>query len=475
MLRSRLEFLASLLLASLSLMWIALAKGMPLIHDDAVANIRAAFLKPVGLVRSHFYPGFIWLGTLGGNTSMMLFVFFQALISATLIYLFFKIESSAEFSKRRFLVYLFFLSVVSAISWNVSHITADFSAALLGISGYLVAFRWKRLSFHWKGFVCLAFVFSAVFHHSHLPIIFCASMLAFFLKSFLAPSFRRTFSPKILAILMGVSSLLFIFAQLLNHDRSRSAATIFLFGRMVYSGRVSEVLAEQCSQESPEKDFKLCKYQEDILTIHQHPSYFGPGRYLWHPSSPFQSVGGWTKSVEESKQIILISFLTHPIKNLVDTMKLTIEQAIRFGTMNFDDCYTRFPGSLRNLAESFRDLVPNHFSLSESLRGEKSNTQCVPSFYRWGRDYREKVAALFLAVMILVGLIGLWKRNAEASPVFFFSFLLSNAFVCSFFSGPTNRYQERVMILVLLWAMAKIDRRIFKPRRVGPAADPATF
>jgi hypothetical protein len=208
---------------------------------------------------------------------------------------------------------------------------------------------------------------------------------------------------------------------------------IFWFGRLVESGIVGGVLAEDC----PRADWKLCAYQAAMPKISDD--------LLWGVDSPLYRIGGWDDpgANREIASIIRRSLWTHPVDHIANAATLTARQFVTLATAN--NLAPIESWNLRHVLDTYTPWLIDRFDRSRQQQG----TADLSAWSAW-LVVPVSLAASF-ALPLVAGLR--WRHGRRREAVLaaaVFLALLGNAFICGEFSGPSDRYQARLAWLAPL-------------------------
>ena len=409
-------------------------------NRDAWEYLIKAFFPSSPFIRSIFYSHFIRAVTLGGNLGVMAVIWVQSLISCLMLYLLFKRNSSRKYTNLFYLLCVGILGLVTQWAWFISHIGPHLFGTWLAIGIYLLVFVSNKLSKLEVAFVSFCVILATICHQSFTPIFFAVMiMLSMMDRSFKSiPHFsmklRRTWMLWVFALFI-ISS-----AKLFSQEKSTDNVSFFLFSRMVKTGKVSQILKEQCDL----IPYKLCPYQNELL--HLQNNNFQSGAFLWDHSSPFESIGGWKESKSELVEIIKQSFIQHPFANLKEALTLTYQQLftfkIAFSRCNFDEAEIH-QSQLKKLAR-LSDRVP---IIYRSLVKIEDLENCVPQTMLKTEKFRVELSYWLFLILLATAVIGTLKSKPNAFTCYSVIFLCANALVSSFFGGLIDRSSGRMMIL----------------------------
>jgi hypothetical protein len=337
------------------------------------------------------------------------------------------------------------LNFASSMPWFASQLMPDIFTGLMGISLFLILFHWDKLGLKHKIAIGSIFIISMLVHSSHWAIGLSMVILWAFLL-FRHKRFRTN-------LIAGASllSLCFLIIPLTNLYYSgkffySQSTHVFILSRLIEDGLAQKLLTEHCR----DYPYSLCPYSRDLQR--KTEDY-----YLWDEKSPLQKTG-WVESSQDSWKMIKDSLFYYPYAHLKALASDTIRQFVTFDTgdnLNFlkEDKTASLAVNLaieRLPLEQFAQ-----YTNSQQLKGR------LIKFLNKIRPIHMLIGMLFLilAVLSAVWLIftkridNLWGRPDLSFLIFSLSFFMINGFICTVFTEVLNRYESRVIWLVILAVM----------------------
>jgi len=230
-------------------------------------------------------------------------------------------------------------------------------------------------------------------------------------------------------VLVFALSLLLLVAS--NFERtgevfvSRSG-TGFVFGRLVQDGIVQRLLDDTC----PQSGYRLCAYK-DVLPKTAND-------WLWGGPSPFNQLGGFDGTRDESRRMIADSLKRYPLLHLKTAVLSTLEQFVSFETGDGIEPLNDVP------LPTLERLSPHQ------VDGYKAARQQDEIEFRWINALQVPVGAVSILALAAIFVAAIVRRSWD-DRLFLSGFmllaLLGNAFICGALSNPHDRYQSR-----LIWA-----------------------
>ncbi|MEN0006342.1 MAG: hypothetical protein AAF798_19475 [Bacteroidota bacterium] len=442
--------IGALFFASLLLNFWAFYNRFPLVFPDTGTYLFSGFNNEPPADRPIFYGWFVRHLSLA--ESLYLALFFQALIMAYLIWLWVWYFGAKQYQRVQFLILVGILTFFTGASIQTSQLIPDSfaSTSILAVGLLLFAKNLSRWHF-WSSTVLL--ILSLVMHNSHNFILWSA----FVLLAILWWKQKGAIRSKAVALKLGAVLACLLIAQFAIPTAhwlsgggfvTSKASHVFLMNRMVDWGLVDQYLDDHCDT----KDYKFCEYKDAIPRAN----------FLWNfDESPLYKTGGWDANKEEYDEIIR-NIVTSPRywgQLILRSLEATMEQFFSY-TVG-DTTWKNGENSAPHAA------IKAFFPEQERL-------------YFWALQQREELEfsildqhhryligmALTLAVLIILG-----KNNyggLRNLTLFVLVMLLANAAVCGILSGVFDRYQCRVVFVILLplfflvWNISPIENWIKK-------------
>jgi hypothetical protein len=284
-------------------------------------------------------------------------------------------------------------------------------------------------------------------HPSHLGLICGLAIVALGLRglAYLMPGLPKPNLKLALSSLAIAMTLILAANFALTRDVfiSRSGS-VFVFARLMQDGIVKRLLDDTC----PQSGYKLCAYKNQLKTRADD--------WLWAPDSAFNAEGGFTRSQDEDRRIIVDSLSRYPFMHLKAALYDSVLQFFMFRT---------------------GDGIESQAWVLEPVFQRLSQGQ-LPA-YLGAHQQREVIHfQAFNMIHVTVGMLSLLglvlllyhavlrrRWDEVALPSLVLAGLIGNAIICGTFSNPHDRYQSRVIwlpALVLLLARAR-DPRALQP------------
>ncbi len=416
-------FLASIFLCSAGFF-----NSFPLVYPDTGAYIFSGFENLVLWDRPIFYGWFIRHVSL--EESLFLVIFVQALMLSYLIFLMFKFYCNLKFWKNWYLVFILFLVLVTAISYQTSRLMPDIFTPIMILASLLLIFHWEDIPRLERVFLALIFIQSVIVHNSHLPI-FVLGLGSLIIVKLLFRSNWTALKWKNILFASGIfifSTLLMPTAQYLvdGEFKITKGAHVFMMSKLLEFGVIEDYLDNNCG----EKDFKLCEYKDAI-----------PVDFIWdYENSPLHKTGGWKENEEDYKQIIREVILTPKYFKdcVINAVEATVRQIFHFDVDDFDPQKRGTPpfGAIdKHLKKQIRK-----YEFAYQTRGKLEFSLI---------NFMQKIVIYFSMLGLVMTLFIKKIRQSIPKELLLFSialllFCLANTFVCASLSAVISRYQNRV-------------------------------
>lgn len=411
--------------------YMAFLNGYPLVYSDTGSYIFSGFTNTVLIDRPLTYG--LFLRHLSLNESMWINVMLQALLLSYLLFLVYKYFSGKSQFTGAFLVFYLSILCLTGVSVNVSQLMPDVFTPMVILSSVLLLIaenlsKWDRVC------IGLIFVLSVIMHNSHFAIVALFLCFAVLLHVVLWFKKKRFFLPlKRLLLLFTLLVLSWFSVASLHYSygggfKISRGSSVFYLNHLLEIGVLEPFLKEECGNQK----WSICAYQDKF-----------PPDFLWdETNSPLYKRGGWEKNSEEYSQIIKAIF-KKPFY-----IKRILLRSIEGSLQQFFMFKVEHPPVLRENSSVYGAL---HWFWRADLRQYLSSKQANN---RLNFDLLNFFQYIFILVSIAIT-VYLYSTNRLNAKMKNFTFLLvvfvfSNAFVMAFLSVPIDRYQSRVIWLLVL-------------------------
>ncbi len=416
----------------------AFINGFPLVSGN---DSNSYLITSVGMIppvdRAVYYSVFLRFCRIF-SASLWTVVFFQGLIASYLIY---RLIRLSEGGVPLFLSIALVLSGASTLPWIAGQIMPDFFTGALGIVVFLILNPDEPVPAPAQWPVLGLFYVSLLTHFSHLPVV--AMSIALYAGLQLIGQRRIRFLPLLQIALIIAAS---IGTTIVHRRLTTGKATYtpmshaYLLARLTMDGVTSRLLNEHCAEEK----YSFC---EDQWAFRPRNVM----KFLWTNGGVLPRFGGVEGTKGESLRVIWDALRFYPRLNLALAYHGTVAQ---WGAYDIGDEFNLSRRRTLYSDQIIETIYPADaaaFLYSKQATGEYGY---ITGFFH--RTHKI-VATISLYTLLAAMIIALFARPADPVhflfPEFTLCFLLSNAFVMSFFSEVINRYQARVIWLAPLAAI----------------------
>ena len=428
------------------LLTVAFWNRYPLVTSDTGTYVHSSFTLRVPSDRPVFYGLFLAATHLGHT--LWLSIIAQSLVVAIMLTLVVqRIWPAAEPAMSVAIAVA--LVFATSLPWLVGQVSPDVFTGLLVIGAYLVATdraddgRWPRT------FAIACFVFSIMVHSSHL-------LLGLVLAAAAGLAVRggwRLPGTSTLCKAVGAAVIASVLGNLALSGKAvlGRGSHAFLMARLIEDGVIERVLDERCADEP----YRLCAFRGELPTAAED--------YLWRRDGLLQRTGGFGGSRAESTRLIRAALVDHPGLVLRSAVAALGAQLVRFRTG--DGLAPPAPDSWVEVVLTTR--LPDAESAYRSARQHR-DALALP-IVNGLHEAAAVAAALALSALIVSGRVR--RPIVQLAALVGLAFVV-NAAITGALSGPHDRYQSRVVWLIVLAALFALADAIspsaFRPRPGGP-------
>lgn len=443
----------NLVVATLVLSWPAFFNGYPFIFPDTGGYLSPAiqFVETGWLSAAWSRPAFYGIVALPIHWQWSLWplVFVQAFLTAHFLLL-----TIRTVLGRVDLVFYFFvvvtLALFTSLPWHVATLIPDIFAPIVVLGIYLLVTADDRLR-PWERIYVLAITTGAVsFHFSHfaLAAILSATGAAMWFHN----SFRQIISIRTLIIgflpfALALSALVAVNKVYRGEASASTHSSLFVLSR--YKNIVNLYLNKHCDTET----YALCEFKDENRNV------------LWGEKGLARTIGA-NKLNQEAKEILRKSIELYPIEFVNSALQSILYQMVRFWTAGWIYPFADTPAdaSDSNLFRYFPSEYPTFLGSHQSDDSlPKSIVQLVHTIAIF--------AALPLFLLFLCDANQRHDVRLQALYAFVFVGLLGNAAIVATLSGVVERYQSRLIWLVVLVTLIAGYRLISERRTDGSGND----
>lgn len=429
----------NVLLGTVILSIVGLYNGYPLVFSDTGTYIYSGFDLFIPNDRPIAYALLLRLFSL--KLSAWFVILFQNLLTAFVVYLTLKSFNFKKSFTKIYITTILFLTLFTGIAWYSNQLMPDFLAPVLILSIYLLL-RNQRLPVLLEGFIIFTIIISSVSHFSHLIIGSILILTVFLSKLLFKKKLNHLSLNRLLYVTVVVLSGWFIMPSL-NYIVEKKfilskGSHVFMMASLNQKGILKLFLDENCS--TPEfQNNRLCLLKDSL------PDNIDA--FIWPENSIVNKTGGWENSKEDYDEIIQAMhsnpkyLATHVYKafcyGLIQLPKNKIGEglsAYNYGSAPYGQIAWRFPHELNDYLNSRQN----------KWGGILLNFDILNFIHH-------SLLILSIFIVILLGSV-LWKMDYKS--IFFLIYVsvsvVINSFVTAGLSSPYDRFQPRVVWLILL-------------------------
>jgi hypothetical protein len=432
----------------------ALANGYPFIFPDTGTYIVHAIERVGAADRPPYYS--LLILPLHATVSLWPVAFAQACAAAASIRLAGWVIAEG-FAGARYLGVVAALTAFSSLPWHAGQIVPDVFTGLIALWIFALAYGWERLSRAQRALLFLVIAGAGATHQSHLPLLlalFAAAAAVRLLQGYGLPDAGRVSALGAAAAALVAAAFLTYSLALVGRFTLSPHGSVFLLARMLADGTAREYLAETC----PGSGNPFCAERERFT-----------GDVAWFLWDPDGSVARLTVQLgpepmrRAAGEVVSGVLATRPRQVALAAAANTLRQLGRFATLD-----TLCPPGC-GVGSGVDSVVQRYFPReyprmrdSRQMRGE------------WPIAAIRALDDVALAVSALVAALLLARALRRSDSAFVglcalvLATLLANAFAAGALSGPTDRYQSRVIWLVPLTALLGLVRERARPRAATP-------
>jgi hypothetical protein len=425
----------------------ALLNGYPLLYPDSGTYLRSAIELHFPWDRPVFYSIFATLLDL--KLSLWPIVVGQSLMTVFIIDR--TIATAAPAAGPWYSIsFMFLLGTLTSLPWFTGQVMPDLFAPLLILALYLVTAEYARVGRR-TYLVLLLFLFVAQsVHYTHV-ILGAASIVAIGLSSRILgcrigfPVLMRAGTTTASAI----AAIVMVNYLALHQVSFAPSGGIFLLARLIEYGTAQEYLARECD----EPRYAICAVRDRLPhTVND---------FMWNDDSVVHELGGNQAYAPEAARLAHRIIADAPVRHAMLALRATIGQLTRFST----------GAEFRSFGPDDRvyQVIHGYFS-GEASQFDRSleETDALP--LAWVNAIHVPVGYALLGInAVLLGLA--LTRHRQRAALFLTTVFLAlgiNAFLCGALSSSENRYQSRMMPLLLIACYIGVQGL----RRVEPAGGP---
>lgn len=432
------SFVLTIIAGSIILSAVALVNGYPLVFPDTGINLAQALEFRGAFSRPPYYS--LFLLPIHLKISLWPVVFVQGAITAGVLYLVIRTIFPRKASLR-YLLITCFLAIFTSLPWHTGQILPDLFTGILILTVYLIVFGWDDFG-RWARLFIIFILFAATaFHYSHLLLLAVTGGVALLTAAWSQRSARKVLIPALLIVAAGLTTAA-AFATYNYAYAGRATLSLdsskFLLARMLADGTAMEFLRQTC----PDKRFVLCDHLDEIRG--------DQNAFLWDGPTPWpyvEEARGFLGARDEAAAIVRGVLQKFPLEQAAKSLENFVTQLFKFGS---GDTLCPCLGALTE------EVIIRHFpNEHSSYIASRQNRNTLPiHFVRVVHSTVVAIAALGCIGFLLRIFPGQNKRRASDSKILQLTVVtvtgvLTNAMITGALSGPADRYQSRVVWLIV--------------------------
>lgn len=430
----------AVVLGAILLSLMAILNGGPILFDDtgtylivAIELVETGWLS-IPWSRPPFYSFFLYL--FHQEITLWPIIFVQSAIISHLVYLVLRITVD-NFRWRDYSLTLTVLALLTSVPWFTAQLTPDIFASVVVLGLMLLGFFYKNLSILEVGYLVCLTTFAIIVHFSHFPL--SVGLVILFALLFFIRWSRDFITAKGLALCVfpiiaafGIMSG----TQIVIKGNSSVApqGILFVLARYLADGPAREYLVKVC----PNAEYRLCEYLDDL---DRHSNWF-----MWNNDSPLYKIGV-NEVNREAGDILISSFRDDPMAYGHAAFTNMVKQFFRFDTATWVRPYVS-GGSIRQV---IKEYFPDYYEYGYFDTLQNRGLLHI--------DILKEIQYVVAVISMLASVIALWYASSVGGAMYGQIFitiwiaLLGNAFICGALSIVTDRYQSRLVWLMVLLSL----------------------
>jgi hypothetical protein len=451
--RSGLVMYAIILSMTLLYLLPALYNGFPFVYWDTQSYLAGLYIP----FRSVYYNIFFWI--FGMRVSPWPSVVLQSLIVSWTIWQFASALFDIADFPRMFLLAVF-LTVGTSLPWFVGWMMPDIFTALMIIAVVLLCFAPDKLPRLSKILLVILIGVALAFHQANLPVVlwmFPALGLCALLGWRPSRPFLHGFFASGIGLTLGVGAVLTMNLHSGQIGLSRSGS-VFLLARMLEDGTAMSYLEQAC----PRQHFAVCADLDELKSynsLNPYPKGSLAGYFLWE--GPLEKLGGFTGEEVEASAIVRGTLLMYAPAQFRVSIMNGWRQLLLFSTGSDIWLFSKEPDVLPDkdgvstaILRRFGPAVYEKYRQSEQIRHNLD----------FSLISRVDTVVMAASSLLLIGFLIIPRAKNQPrsfhATIMMTTLIVGNAFTLGALSGPSDRYQGRVIWLVPLLAGCFVLKRV---------------
>jgi hypothetical protein len=341
----------------------------------------------------------------------------------------------------------------TSLPWFVGWMMPDIFTTLMIIALALLCFARDSLPRPSEIILVLLIGAALAIHQANLPVALWM-IPAFGLCALLGWRPRKGFLHGLFA--SGIGHTLGVVALVAMHLVSgtfglSSSGSVFLLARTLGDGTALSYLEQVC----PQQRFAVCAQLDELKSLNSlHPGELAD-YFLW--AGPLRELGGFRAEEAEAKAIVVGTLLNYPLAQFRAAVGNGWRQFFCFRTGTELTTYSETDDLSVAIRAAFGAVIYDNYRQSKQIR----------NIFEFDWINRIHITVIIASSLFLIG--SLVARGVKKQPRSFYAIIFvttlvaGNAFTLGILSGPTQRYQSRVIWLVPLLAACIVLKRLPHP------------
>lgn len=455
-----------ILLAGLIFSWVAVYNGYPLVFHDSGEYIRLALEFSARWNGTPFYS--VFMVPFHATVTLWPVVLVQGVIIAHLVYLLIRCAHGAVTAIRFGLIVLL-LAIFSSLPWFSGQLMPDLFTPVVILGMALLGFAAARLGLWERIYLMVLTIGAIAVHLSHIPLALGLALVIPILHLILSRARMPLSGSWILAVMpviLAIAAVLVFNTLAFGRTTLSPYGSVHPLARFIADGPARSYLQSAC----PQAGYALCAVADDLPD--------DADVFLWgghdlaavqaNDGSVMDKVGGYEVVHQEASTIISNTLREHLLWQLGSGAQNAWRQFGRFATGDGLGVYAAkraaFGGGGPAYAdEALQRYFPRDF---DAYAGSRQLMETLPI---------ATIRPLHLiagAVAAAVAIVALSKALRHRQPLEIALFatillaLMGNAVIAGGLGAVHDRYQSRIIWLVMLYAL------VFWPFLARRTADP---
>jgi len=425
------KILLRLLVATFILSWPAFLNGYPFIFPDTVGYLRPAidFLDTGWLSAAWSRPPFYGIFALPVHWTWSLWpmAFVQAFIIAHLLFLVLR-TLFGTVDTGFYFVSIAILSLFTSLPWHAVTLIPDIFTPVVVLGMFLLIFMRAGLQTSEYLYILALTTAATSFHFTHLglaAILWVTAAALWIPRSFRPLISGRSLLIGVLPFVLAVTASVGVNKIFRGEAAAATHSSLFLLSR--YQNIVKTYLDAHCDTYG----YVLCEYKD------------GMGNILWGEDSLTNRIGA-NQLNEEAKLLLRESFRNYPLEIANSALQSILNQLVTFWTTGWIYVHGNTAGDPAD--DGLFRTFPGEY---QAFLSSGQSTENLPKALVRFVDTVAIFAALPFFVWFLLEAYRRRDTRLEAFYAFVSLGLLANAAICATLSGAVERYQSRLIWLIV--------------------------